>query len=361
MAEDEIVTASPAGLTGQPAEGDTSQQPPEPEHQAPDRNLAMELVRVTEAAAMTAARWVGRGDKNGADGAAVNAMRHLINTVSMDGVVVIGEGEKDQAPMLFNGEQVGDGTGPACDVAVDPIDGTRLAANGMPNAISVLAVAARGSMYDPSAVFYMSKLVTGPAAANAVDIEAPPGDNVRAVAKAKGCGPHDVTVVILDRPRHEKLIKEVRAAGARIKLITDGDVAGAIMATRDGTGVDLLLGTGGTPEGIIAASAVKCLGGVILGRLAPRDDAERKRALDAGLNLDQVLTTDDLVSSDDVFFAATGITDGELMAGVRFRGGAATTHSLVMRGRSGTIRSITSEHQIWKLRVYSSVDFDAAG
>jgi fructose-1,6-bisphosphatase II len=362
MAEDEIVTASPAGLTGRPAESDTSQQPPpEPGHRAPDRNLAMELVRVTEAAAMTAARWVGRGDKNGADGAAVNAMRHLVNTVSMNGVVVIGEGEKDQAPMLFNGEQVGDGTGPACDVAVDPIDGTRLAANGMPNAIAVLAVAARGSMYDPSAVFYMSKLVTGPAAAGAVDIEAPPADNVRAVARAKGCGTHDVTVVILDRPRHAELIKGVRAAGARIKLITDGDVAGAIMATRDGTGVDLLLGIGGTPEGIIAASAVKCLGGVILGRLAPRDDAERKRALDAGLDLDQVLTTDDLVSSDDVFFAATGITDGELMAGVRFRGGGATTHSLVMRARSGTIRSITSEHQFWKLRAYSSVDFDAAG
>ena len=361
MAEDDIVTASPAGLTGRPAEVDTSGPPPEPDYRAPDRNLALELVRVTEGAAMAAARWVGRGDKNGADGAAVNAMRKLINTVSMNGVVVIGEGEKDQAPMLFNGEQVGDGTGAACDVAVDPIDGTRLTANGMPNAIAVIAVAARGSMYDPSAVFYMSKLVTGPAAADAVDIEAPPADNITAVAKAKGCSRQDVTVVILDRPRHEDLIKEVRATGARIRLITDGDVAGAIMATRDGTGVDLLLGTGGTPEGIIAASAIKCLGGVILGRLAPRDDAERRRALDAGLDLDQVLTTDDLVSSDDVFFAATGITDGELMAGVRYRAGGATTHSLVMRARSGTIRSITSEHQLWKLRAYSAVDFDAAG
>src|ERR1022692_1793886 len=235
---------------------------PEPGRRAPDRNLAMELARVTEAAAMTAARWVGRGDKNDADAAAVNAMRLLINTVSMNGVVVIGEGEKDAAPMLFNGEQVGDGTGPLCDVAVDPIDGTRLTANGMPNAIAVIAVSARGSMYDPSAVFYMSKLVTGPAAADMVDIEAPVADNVAAVARAKGCSPHDVTVVILDRPRHATLIEEVRAAGARIKLIMDGDVAGAIMAASDGTGVDLLLGVGGTPEGIIAACAIKCLGGV---------------------------------------------------------------------------------------------------
>jgi fructose-1,6-bisphosphatase II len=262
--------------------------------------------------------------------------------------------------MLYNGEQVGDRTGPACDVAVDPIDGTRLAAIGMSNAISVLAVAARGSMYDPSSVFYMSKLVTGPAAADAVDIEAPVADNIAAVAKAKGCARHDVTAVILDRERHADLIAQVRATGARIKLITDGDVAGAIMAARDGTGVDLLLGIGGTPEGIIAACAVKCLGGIIQGILAPRDDVERRRALDAGLDVNQVLTTDDLVSGDDVFFAATGITDGELMAGVRYRAGAATTHSLVMRSRSGTIRSITSEHQLWKLRAYSSVNFDSA-
>jgi fructose-1,6-bisphosphatase II len=362
MTEDEIVTAPPATtLTGQPAAADGDQPPPpDPGRRAPDRNLALELARVTEAGAMAAARWVGRGDKNGADAAAVNAMRLLINTVSMDGVVVIGEGEKDKAPMLYNGEQVGDGTGPACDVAVDPIDGTRLTANGMSNAISVLAVAARGSMYDPSAVFYMSKLVTGAAAAEAVDIRAPAADNIAAVAKAKGCARQDVTVVILDRPRHRDLIDEVRATGARIKLITDGDVAGAIMAARDGTGVDLLLGTGGTPEGIIAACAIKCLGGVIQGILAPRDDAERKRALEAGLDLDQVLTTDDLVDSEDVFFAATGITDGELMAGVRYRAGGATTHSLVMRSRSGTIRSITSEHQLWKLRAYSSVNFDSA-
>jgi fructose-1,6-bisphosphatase II len=361
MADEEIVTTPPvSGLTGQPAASaeQRHQPPPEPGVHAPDRNLALELARVTEAGAMAAARWVGRGDKNGADAAAVNAMRLLINTVSMAGVVVIGEGEKDKAPMLYNGEQVGDGTGAACDVAVDPIDGTRLTANGMSNAISVLAVAARGSMYDPSAVFYMSKLVTGPAAADTVDIEAPVADNVSAVAKAKGCSRQDVTVVILDRPRHEQLISDVRAAGARIKLITDGDVAGAIMAARDGTGVDLLLGIGGTPEGIIAACAIKCLGGVIQGRLTPRDDAERRRALDAGLDLDRVLTTDDLVASDDVFFAATGITDGELMAGVRYRAGGATTHSLVMRARSGTIRSITSEHQLWKLRAYSAVNFD---
>src|SRR6266571_4123957 len=336
------------------------QASPEPARHAPDRNLALELARVTEAGAMAAARWVGRGDKNGADGAAVHAMRLLINTVSMKGTVVIGEGEKDRAPMLYNGEEVGDGSGPACDVAVDPIDGTRLAANGMPNAISVLAVSARGSMYDPSAVFYMSKLVTGPAAANAVDIEAPVADNIGKVARAKAGSPHDVTVVILDRPRHASLISEVRAAGARIQLITDGDVAGAIMAARDGTGVDLLLGMGGTPEGIIAACAIKCLGGIIQGRLAPRDEAERERALAAGHDLSRVLTTDDLVASEDAFFAATGITDGELLAGVRYRAGGATSHSLVMRARSGTIRTITSEHQLWKLRAYSSVNFDSA-
>ncbi|WP_049574491.1 class II fructose-bisphosphatase [Nonomuraea sp. SBT364] len=328
---------------------------------APDRNLAMELVRVTEAAAMAAARWVGRGDKNGADGAAVNAMRQLINTVSMNGVVVIGEGEKDHAPMLFNGERVGDGGGPECDVAVDPIDGTRLTALGMPDAVSVIAVSERGSMYDPSAVFYMEKLVTGPEAADVVDIEAPVAANIAAVAKAKHCSAADVTVVILDRPRHERLVKEIRETGARIKFITDGDVAGAIMAARGGTGIDLMLGIGGTPEGIVAACALKCLGGVIQGKLWPRDDAERGRAIDAGHDLSQVLTTNDLVRSDDVFFAATGITKGELMEGVRFRGGAAVTQSLVMRGRSGTIRKVESEHQLWKLRAYSAINFDTAG
>jgi fructose-1,6-bisphosphatase II len=328
---------------------------------APDRNLALELVRVTEAAAMAAARWVGRGDKNGADGAAVNAMRQLINTVSMNGVVVIGEGEKDHAPMLFNGEQVGDGSGPECDVAVDPIDGTRLTALGMPDAVSVIALSERGSMYDPSAVFYMEKLVTGPEAADVVDIEAPVKANIAAVAKAKHCSASDVTVVVLDRPRHEKLVKEIRESGARIKFITDGDVAGAIMAARGGTGIDLMLGIGGTPEGIIAACALKCLGGVIQGKLWPLDDAERQKAIGAGHDLDQVLTTDDLVRSDDVFFAATGITQGELMDGVRYRGGVAMTQSLVMRGRSGTIRKVESEHQLWKLRAYSAINFDTAG
>ncbi len=326
----------------------------------PDRNLAMELVRVTEAAAMAAGRWSGRGDKNGADGVAVNAMRVMISTVGMAGTVVIGEGEKDEAPMLFNGEEVGDGSGPECDVAVDPIDGTTLAAKGMNNAVAVLAVAPRGSMYDPSAVFYMEKLVTGPEAADVVDIRDPVRANIEAVAKAKGSRKEDITVVLLDRPRHEQLAKEIREAGARIKFISDGDVAGAIMAAREGTGVDLLVGVGGTPEGIITACAMKCMGGVIQGRLWPTDDEERQRALDAGhdLDADHVLTTDDLVRGDDCFFVATGITDGELVEGVRYRQGGATTHSLVMRSRSGTIRSIRSEHRLEKLQAYAAVDFE---
>jgi fructose-1,6-bisphosphatase II len=328
-------------------------------HEAPDRNLALELVRVTEAAAMAAGRWVGRGDKNGADGVAVNAMRALISTVGMRGVVVIGEGEKDNAPMLYNGEAVGDGSGPECDVAVDPIDGTTLAAKGMANAIAVMAVAPRGSMYDPSAVFYMEKLVTGPEAADVVDIRYPVAENIHQVAKAKGSAAEDVTVVVLDRPRHGSLVEEIRATGARIKFITDGDVAGAIMAARADTGIDLLLGVGGTPEGIIAACAMKCLDGVIQSRLWPKDDEERQRALDAGHDLDpdSVLATDDLVTGDDVFFVATGITDGELMKGVRYRAGGASTHSLVMRSRSGTIRSITSDHKLQKLKAYAAVDF----
>jgi fructose-1,6-bisphosphatase II len=324
----------------------------------PDRNLALELVRVTEAAAMAAGRWVGRGDKNGADGVAVNAMRNLISTVGMRGTVVIGEGEKDNAPMLFNGEEVGDGTGPECDVAVDPIDGTTLTAKGMNNAIAVMAVAPRGTMYDPSAVFYMEKLVTGAAAADVVDIRLPVAENIRLVAKAKGEKNEDVTVVILDRPRHQQMVEEIRQTGARIKFITDGDVAGAIMAAREGTGVDLLMGVGGTPEGIIAACAMKSLNGVIQGRLWPTDDDERQRAIDAGHDLERVLTTDDLVSGDDAFFVATGITDGELMEGVRYRSRGATTHSLVMRSRSGTIRSIRSEHQFSKLSAYAAVDFE---
>jgi fructose-1,6-bisphosphatase II len=328
--------------------------------QTPDRNLALELVRVTEAAAMAAGRWVGRGDKNGADGAAVNAMRMLIHSVSMNGVVVIGEGEKDEAPMLYNGERVGDGNGPECDVAVDPIDGTTLTAKGMNNALSVMAVAERGTMYDPSAVFYMEKLVTGPEAADVVDLNAPVDENIRRVAKAKRSDPEDVTVVILDRPRHQDIVKQIRETGARIKFISDGDVAGAIMAARESTGVDLLLGIGGTPEGIIAACAIKCLGGVIQGRLWPRDDAEREKAIAAGHDLSRVLTTDDLVTSDNVFFVATGITDGELLRGVRYRAGGAVTESLVMRSRSGTIRRIESQHQLSKLRHYSLIDFGRA-
>ena len=328
--------------------------------EAPDRNLALELVRVTEAAAMAAGRWVGRGDKTGADGAAVRAMRSLVSTVSMNGVVVIGEGEKDEAPMLFNGEHVGDGTGPEVDIAVDPIDGTTLTAKGMPNAIAVLAAAERGAMFDPSAVFYMDKLVTGPEAADFVDIDAPVAVNIRRIAKAKKATPEDVTVVILDRPRHEGLIKEVREAGARIKLISDGDVAGSVYALREGTGVDLLLGIGGTPEGIISACAVKCLGGTIQGKLWPKDDEERQRAIDAGHDLDRVLTTDDLVSGENVFFVATGITDGELLRGVRYRSETALTESIVMRSKSGTVRRIDSEHRLSKLRAYSAIDFERA-
>jgi fructose-1,6-bisphosphatase II len=325
---------------------------------SPDRNLALELVRVTEAAAMAAGRWVGKGDKNGADGVAVNAMRTLISTVGMCGTVVIGEGEKDNAPMLYNGEHVGDGTGPECDVAVDPIDGTTLTAKGMANAISVLAVAPRGSMYDPSAVFYMEKLATGPEAADVVDIRYPVSENIHQVAKAKGSAPEDVTVVLLDRPRHQELVHEIRATGARIKFITDGDVAGAIMAARADTGIDLLMGIGGTPEGIISACAMKCMDGVIQAKLWPTDDAEREKAQEAGLDLDQVLYTDDLVSGDDCFFVATGITDGELMRGVRYRAGGASTHSLVMRSRSGTIRSIQSDHKLSKLKAYADVDYE---
>jgi fructose-1,6-bisphosphatase II len=328
--------------------------------QAPDRNLALELVRVTEAAAMAAGRWVGRGDKNGGDGAAVDAMRTLIGTVSMRGVVVIGEGEKDHAPMLYNGEEVGDGTGPLCDVAVDPIDGTTLMAKGMPNALAVIAVAERGTMFDPSAVFYMEKIAPGVEAADVIDITVPPAENVRRVAKAKNEHSEDVTVCILDRPRHMDLVREVRDSGARIKFISDGDVAGAIMAARPGTGVDLLLGIGGTPEGIIAAAALRCMGGTIQGRLWPRDDAERRKAIDAGHDLNRVLTTNDLVQGEDIFFCGTGITDGELLRGVRYYADAVRTESIVLRSKSGTVRVIDSLHQLGKLRAYSSINFDRA-
>jgi len=326
--------------------------------ETPDRNLAMELVRVTEAAAMAAGRWVGRGDKNGGDGAAVDAMRKLIGTVSMRGVVVIGEGEKDQAPMLYNGEHVGNGEGPDCDVAVDPIDGTTLMAKGMPNAIAVLAATERGAMFDPSAVFYMEKLAVGPEAADVIDITAPVAENVRRVAKAKHTDVSDVTVCILDRARHSDLVKAVREAGARIHFISDGDVAGAISAARPNTGVDMLIGIGGTPEGIIAACALKCMGGEIQGRLWPKDDAERAKAVDAGHDLDRVLRTEDLVSGDNAFFCATGITDGDLLRGVHYRSGGCTTQSIVMRSKSGTVRMIDGFHRLEKLRRYSTVDFD---
>jgi fructose-1,6-bisphosphatase II len=326
--------------------------------EAPDRNLAMELVRVTEAAAMAAGRWVGKGDKNGGDGAAVDAMRQLISSVSMRGVVVIGEGEKDEAPMLFNGEEVGNGEGPFCDVAVDPIDGTTLMAKGMPNALAVLAVAERDAMFDPSAVFYMEKIAVGPEAADAIDITAPVAENIRRVARAKEIDVADVTVCVLDRPRHEQIVTEIRAAGARIAFISDGDVAGAIAAARPTSGVDMLYGVGGTPEGIITAAALKCMGGEIQGRLWPKDDTEREKALAAGHDLDKVLTTAELVRGENVFFCATGITDGPLLRGVHYRGGGATTQSIVMRSKSGTVRLIDGYHRLTKLREFSSVDFD---
>ncbi len=331
----------------------------------PQANLGMDLVRVTEAAAMASGRWVGRGDKDGGDRAAVDAMRTLIGTVPMDGVVVIGEGEKDHAPMLFNGERVGTGHGPGCDVAVDPVDGTTLLAKGAPNAVSVIAVAPRGAMYDPSAVFYMNKIVVGPDAVGAVDLDAPVRDNVAAVAKAKGGTPQDVTVVVLDRPRHDGLVAELREAGARIRFIPDGDVAGAIMAARAGTGIDMLMGVGGTPEGVITAAALICLGGELLGRLHPASPEERERAREVGLDLNAILTSRDLVGSDDVFFCATGITDGELLPGVRYgaspssgqSSGVIETSSLMMRSKSGTIREIHSTHNLDRLAAYSAVDY----
>ncbi|WP_010148030.1 class II fructose-bisphosphatase [Serinicoccus profundi] len=315
----------------------------------PDRNLALELVRVTEAAALAAGRWVGRGDKILADNAAVEAMRKVISKVAMDGVVVIGEGEKDEAPMLFNGEQVGDGTGPAVDVAVDPIDGTTPTAKGMDNSIAVMAVSERGTMYDPSAVFYMDKLVVGADVADRVDIRLPVGENLRRIARAKKRYVEDLTVIMLDRPRHDRYTQEVREAGARLRFITDGDVAAAIAAAREDSSVDMLIGIGGTPEGIITACAMKAMGGVIQGRLWPKDDDERQKAIDAGHDLDRVLSTDDLVTGDNCFFVATGITTGELLRGVRYGSGTAVTQSLVMRSRSGTIREITSHHRLDKV------------
>jgi fructose-1,6-bisphosphatase II len=318
----------------------------------------MELVRVTEAAALAAARWMGRGDKEGADGAAVDAMRVVLQTVPMDGVVVIGEGEKDQAPMLFNGERVGDLTPPLADVAVDPIDGTTLTALGRGNALAVIAVSERGTMFDPGPCMYMEKIAVGAEAAGHVDIRRSPAENVEAVARAKNESARDVTVVILDRPRHEQLIADVRKTGARIRLIPDGDVAGAISTAWSESGADLLLGIGGTPEGVIAAAALKSMGGELQGKLWPRNDEERKAAEKAGYDLDAVLSTDDLVKGDNCFFAATGITDGELLRGVHYTSSGATTSSLVMRSKSGTVRRIEAHHQLNKLNRYSSIRFE---
>ena len=315
----------------------------------PDRNLALELVRATEAAAMAAARHLGRGDKELVDQAAVDAMRPVFNSMAMDGVVVIGEGEKDNAPMLFNGEHVGDGTGPECDVAVDPIDGTTLAAKGMANAIAVVALAERGTMFDPGPCYYMEKLAVGRDAVGVVDFQAPIEENLRRIAQAKGADVEELTVCILDRPRHEQdLVRRVRATGARIKFLLDGDVAGAIMAAREGTGVDVAVGISGTPEGVITASALKCLDGALFGRLWPRDDQERRAAMDAGYDLDRVLDVESLVGGADVFFAATGVTDGELLRGVRFQRHEVLTQSLSMRSRSGAVRLIDTRHQLGK-------------
>jgi len=316
----------------------------------PDRNLALELVRVTESAATFAARWIGRGDKNAADQAAVDAMRLMLDTVSMRGVVVIGEGEKDHAPMLYNGEEIGDGTGAEVDVAVDPLEGTRLTALGMPNAISVIAVSERGTMFFPGAALYMDKIAVGPDAADAIDIEATPTENLERVADAKGVDVNDLTVIVLDRDRHEELIAELREAGARVNLITDGDVAPAIAASQAGTGVDLLMGIGGTPEGVISAAAIKCLGGAMQGKLWPRNDEEKQRLVDAGYDIDAVLTHDDLVAGEDVFVAATGVTSGALLRGVRVVGDRVETESIVMRSRSGTFRRIVASHPLTKIQ-----------
>jgi len=327
------------------------------ESSRPDRNLALELVRVTEAAALAAGRWIGRGDKNAADRAAVDAMRHMIDIVSMHGTVVIGEGEKDEAPMLYNGEEVGNGTGPGVDVAVDPIDGTRLTSVGQPNALAVIALSEQGTMFFPGAAVYMEKVAAGPEAADVIDVTAPPEENVRRVAKAKGVRPEDITVTILDRERHAETIQAVRGVGARVFLITDGDVAGAISAARPDSGIDLLIGIGGTPEGVISAAALKCLGGAIQGRLWPRNDDERRTLVDQGFDLDRVLGVDDLVSGHDVFFAATGITDGSLLKGVRYWPDGATTYSMVMRSRSGTVRYVEARHQFEKLERFSAIAY----
>jgi len=324
---------------------------------APDRNLALELVRVTEAAALGCGRWIGRGDKIAADQAAVDAMRAMLDTVSMSGVVVIGEGEKDEAPMLYNGEEVGNGHGPEVDVAVDPLEGTRLTSVGQPNAIAVIALAERGTMLFPGAAVYMDKLVGGEEVAEALDLDAPPAENVRRAAEAKGVRASEIAVVVLDRERNQPIVDGIREAGAKVNLITDGDVAPAIAAARQGTGVDLMMGIGGTPEGVIAAAAVKSLGGVVLGRLWPRSDDERQQLVDAGYDPDRVLTTDDLVGGDNVFVAATGVTDGALLRGVRYTRGGAVTDSIVMRSRSGTVRRVEAQHALDKLERFSGREY----
>ena len=317
----------------------------------PDRNLALELVRVTEAAALAAAPLVGLGDKEAADQAAVDGMRYMLHSVQMDGIVVIGEGEKDEAPMLYNGEQIGDGSPPQVDIAVDPLEGTALAANGMPSALAVIAMSPRGTMFNPGPVVYMEKMAGSPEIADLLDLERPLGETMRLIAERKGCAISDVMVVVLDRPRHEEGIAAIRAAGARVRLIPHGDVSAALLAVTHRSPVDLLWGIGGTPEGVISAAAVKCLGGQILGRLWPRDDAERSAAIDAGYDLDRVLTRDELVAGEDVFFSATGVTDGDVLQGVRYPGaGGATTESLVTRSRSGTMRRIRATHDREKLR-----------
>jgi len=325
--------------------------------QAPDRNIAMELVRVTEAGAMAAARWIGRGEKETADQAAVDAMRFVLDSVSMRGVVVIGEGEKDEAPMLYNGEDVGNGQGPEVDVAVDPLEGTRLTALGQPGAISVIAVAERGTMFFPGAAFYMEKIAVGPRAVGAIDIEASPSENVVRVAEALEKTPREVDVVVLERDRHDDLIAELRAAGARVKLIRDGDVAPAIAAAQPGTGVDMLYGIGGTPEGVISAAALECVGGGIQGRLWPRDDDERRQLIEAGLDPARVLHTHDLVSGNDVFVAATGVTNGPLLAGVQYTPGGAVTDSIVMRSRSGTVRRVVAQQSLEKLSALTGFEY----
>jgi fructose-1,6-bisphosphatase II len=323
----------------------------------PDRNLAMELVRTTEYAALACARWIGRGDKEAADQAAVDAMRAMLDTVTMAGVVIIGEGEKDKAPMLYNGEEVGNGDPPEVDVAVDPLEGTRLTSVGQPNAISVIAVAERGTMFFPGAAVYMDKIAAGAEVADAIDIDASPTENVEGAAKAKGVKPSEIAVVVLDRDRNADLIAELREVGAKVNLITDGDVAPAVAAARTGTGVDLMMGIGGTPEGVIAAAAVKCLGGAVQGRLWPRTDEERQSLLDDGYDLEKVLTTDDLVAGDDVFVAATGVTDGALLNGVRLSRDGAVTDSIVMRSRSGTVRRIEAYHHLEKLTRFSGREY----